>query len=76
MVLGNHPTNIGGTNYGGEWLQIKFPVSITLLNYMIYGRIYGGYNPTYWKLVGCNTGLGRAALKDASELCFFARATQ
>ena len=57
VVLGNHPTNIGCTNYGGEWLQINFPVSITLLNYMLYGRIYG-YNPTYWKLVGCNNWLG------------------
>jgi hypothetical protein len=60
-TAGVYSTTISGSAYAGEWIQIKLPVSITLLSYTIYNAGSGsGFNsraPVDFKIAGSNDGI-------------------
>ena len=54
---GVYSTTISDSAYSGEWIQIKLPVSVTLLSYTIYNASsWNNRAPVDFKIAGSNDG--------------------
>jgi hypothetical protein len=61
--LGSNSTTIDGISYLGEWLEIKFPLAVSIQSYSY--SVYSGFGPARprtFKLAGSNDGTSWATL--------------